>query len=555
MRLFGAFVLACVGAVGPVALGSEAAQRSVEQAPAELGQVHFPVSCGPAVQQRFDRAVAMLHSFWYDEAEREFAAASRIDPNCAMPYWGIAMTYYHPLWEQPGPESLKKGGEAVRKARSLRAKTERERDYIEALALFYRDWEKTDHRTRALAYERAMERLHRRYPQDREAEIFYALAILGSASPADKTYANQKKAGAMLEKLFAEFPNHPGVAHYLIHAYDYPELARQALPAARRYAEIAPVVPHARHMPSHIFTRLGLWEESIRTNLVSSAAAREHARKVHPGAAFFEELHAMDYLAYAYLQLGQDREAKRVLDRLRQIRKVEPRADFAAAYAFAAIPVRYALERRQWSEAASLPLHPRDFEWSRHPWAEAVLHFGRALGAARSGDTAAARGELANLERLQRQTAESGQSYWADQVEIQRLSAAAWLEFAEGRKEPALELMRSAARLDDATEKHPVTPGAVIPTRELLGEMLLLLGRPAEALAEFERSLRAAPNRYNALYGAARAAELAGEGEKAERFYAQLRKLRGNGSPDGEPREPAAPVAARPHSPPAAVGH
>ncbi len=544
MRLVFALILAWVGVMGPAHAHPGAAHPSAGSVSAELGQVRFPVSCSPAAQQQFNRAVAMLHSFWYDQAERTFAAAARLDPRCAMPYWGIAMTHYHPLWEQPDRESLRKGSEAIRKAESLGAKTPRERAYIEALAAFYRDWEKTDHRTRALAYESAMEQLHRRHPQDREGEIFYALALLGSASPADKSYARQKKAGAMLEKRFAELPNHPGIAHYLIHAYDYPALAERALPAARRYAEIAPAVPHARHMPSHIFTRLGLWEEAISADLASAAAAREHARKYHPEAANFEELHAMDYLVYAHLQLGQDRQAGRILEELRRMRKVEPAGSFVAAYAFAAIPVRYALERRQWSEAASLPLHPESFEWSRYPWAEAILHYGRALGAARSGDPSAARHALGRLEELHRQTADTGPDYWADQVEIQRLSAAAWLDFAEGRKEQALERMRAAARLDDATEKHPVTPGSVIPTRELLGEMLLLLGNPAEAVAEFEASLRGTPNRFNGLYGAARAADLAGEGGKAERYYAQLRNLRGIAPPVDMPRSPTPAKAA-----------
>src|SRR5713101_2070411 len=314
--------------------------------PEKLGKVNFSISSDAAVQQQFNRAVAMLHSFWYEKAEQEFAALAKKDPACAMAYWGIAMTLYHPIWEAPGTAALKEGSEAVAKAKSAAPKTQRERDYIAALETFYKDSDKLDHRTRALAYEKAMEQLQARYPDDREAAIFYALALQGSASPADKTYANQKKAGAILEKILGEQPDHPGVAHYIIHAYDYPPLAARALDAARSYAKIAPDSPHALHMPSHIFTRLGLWQESIESNLASAAAARKDS-------AAGDELHARDYLVYAYLQRGQDLDAKKVLDAVPQFQPNDP-SFFAGLFSIATMPARYAVERHRWADAAAL---------------------------------------------------------------------------------------------------------------------------------------------------------------------------------------------------------
>jgi hypothetical protein len=423
---------------------------------------------------------------------------------------------------------LQHGWEAVAKAKAVGAKTDRERDYIAAIEDFYRDADKRDHRTRALAYEKAMEQVSLRYPQDHEAAVFYALALDATALPTDKTYANQKKAGAILEKVFAEQPNHPGVAHYIIHSYDYPPLADRALAAARRYAKIAPAAPHALHMPSHIFIRLGLWQEAIDSNRASAAAAREYGLKAFPGRAWFQELHALDYLAYAYLQGAQEREAKGVLDELLVIQKAEPE-DGISAYALTAIPARYALERRAWTEAASLTLHPTTFPWSRYHWAEANVYFARALGAARSGNIVSARKEVEQLQSLRDTLAEAKQSYWAEQVEIQRRAAAAWLAYAEGQHEQAVTLMRSAADLEDATEKHPVTPGPILPARELLGDLLLELKHPAQALGEFEASLRASPNRFHGLSGAARAAQQAGDAEKARRYYAQLVSLSEHG--------------------------
>jgi tetratricopeptide (TPR) repeat protein len=487
----------------------------------QLGHVHFPISCSAAAQQQFDRAVALLHSFWYEEAVKAFTEVTQTDAHCAMGYWGIAMSLWYPLWYPPSPAALQQGAAAVARAQALQAPTERERAYITAIAAFYTDADKLDHRTRAVAYEKAMEQVHRRYPEDREAAIFYALALDTTAVPTDKTYANVLKAAEILEPIFAEQPNHPGVAHYLIHSYDYPPLAPRALPAARNYAKIAPSAPHALHMPSHIFTRLGLWQESIHSNAAAAAASKAYARKVGAAGAWPEQLHAMDYLAYAYLQGAQDREAKRVLDELLEIHKAEPES-LPAAYAFAAIPARYALERRRWADAAALTLHPSSFPWDRFRGVEAMTVFTRALGAARSGDVTQASKEVATLQALHSALTEAHQGYWADQVEIQRRAAAAWVAHALGKQEEAVTLMRAAADLESATDKLPVTPGPIVPARELLGELLLDVQQPAQALTEFEASLRTDPNRFNGLYGAAHAAELAGDRAKARTYYGNL---------------------------------
>jgi hypothetical protein len=493
-----------------------------EAGPSEkLGQVHFPISCSAAAQQQFDRAVALLHSFWYEEAVKAFAEVTQTDPHCAMGYWGISMSLWYPLWYPPSQAALQQGSAAVEQAKAANAPTEREQSYIAAIDAFYRDADKLDHRTRTIAYEKAMAQVHLQYPDDREAAVFYALALDTTAVPTDKTYANQLKAAALLEQVFAEQPNHPGVAHYLIHSYDYPPLANRALTAARSYAKIAPSAPHALHMPSHIFTRLGLWQESIQSNAASAAASKEYARKVGAVGAWPEQLHSMDYLAYAYLQGAQDLEAKRVLDELMEIQKAEPES-FPAGYAFAAIPARYALERRRWADAAALTLHPSSFPWSRFRWVEGITVFTRALGAARSGDVAKAGKEIDTLQSLHSTLIEAKQSYWADQVEIQRRAATAWVAHVKGKHDEALTLMRSAADLESSSEKHPVTPGPIVPARELLGELLLELNQPAQALTEFEASLRMDLNRLNGLYGAARAAELSGDRAKARTYYANL---------------------------------
>ncbi|MGH9930199.1 MAG: hypothetical protein ACREA9_13385 [Pyrinomonadaceae bacterium] len=497
----------------------------------KLGRVNFSVSCKPAARRQFNRATALLHSFWYGEAEKAYAGVAKSDPDCAMAYWGVAMSLYHPVWAPAIAEELKKGRVALEKAKSIGGKTQREKDYIGAIEAFYKDSDKLPHRARALAYEQAMEQVYLSYPKDHEAAIFYALSLLGTATASDKTYEKQKKAAEILNKILPAEPQHPGVAHYLIHSFDYPQLAQLALPAARSYAKIAPSSPHALHMPSHIFTRLGLWQESIQSNLASAAAAQKHVAMSHPGAASFDQLHALDYLVYAYLQGAQDQEAKRMLDQVNAFNQVDANI-FSAAYAFAAIPARYALERRQWSEAARLEVHPANFPWDKFRYAEAIIYFARALGAARSGNAAAARGDVEKLSTIQHALAEAKEKYWADQVEIQRLAATAWLLRAEGKDEEALTQMRSAVALEASTEKHPVTPGPITPARELLGDMLIELNQPQQALQEFEMSLRDSPNRFNGLFGAARAAELLGDKKTAGKYYAKLVALTANADSD-----------------------
>jgi hypothetical protein len=503
--------------------GGQEKQHRHGAGPAEtLGKVHFPVSCHAAAQKEFSRAVAMLHSFWYEMAEETFRAVVRADSTCAMGYWGVAMSLYHPIWGEPAtPPVLEEGLAAVESAKALSPKAPRERDYVAAIEAYYKDYDKLDHPTRARAYEKSMEQLHQRYPEDREAGLFYALALLSTAPPTDKTYANQKKAAAILDAVSAVEPDHPGVAHYFIHAYDHPELAPLALPAARRYAQIAPAVPHAQHMPSHIFTRLGLWQDSIQSNLASAAAARKFAADAHMNATWDQQLHAMDYLLYAYLQGAQDAKAKGVLDELATIQKSQPE-NLTAAFAFAAIPARYAIERRHWSEAASLELRPAMFPWNRYAWPEATLRFARAIGAARSGHPGEAQKDLERIEVLRKSLADAKQTYWANLVEILRLESAAWMARGSGKNEEALQLMRSAATLEDSTDKHPVTPGSLLPAHEQLGDLLLDLEQPAAALRQYEASLLDAPNRFNSLYGAAHSAELAGQRAKAKEYCAKL---------------------------------
>jgi hypothetical protein len=522
MKLSNMFLTAMLSAVACTSAARAQEMHIHRHDPTEkLGQVNFIVSCSAASQKQFNRATALLHSFWYEEAENAYAAIAQHEPNCAMAHWGVAMSLYHPVWGPTSPAELQRGRTAAEKAKSTGAQTNRERDYIAAINAFYEDSAGLDHHTRALAYEKAMERVYLGYRQDREAAILYALALLGTASITDKTFANQKKAAEILNRVLPQEPQHPGVAHYLIHSFDYPQLAPLALRAARSYARIAPSSPHALHMPSHIFTRLGLWQESIDSNLASAAAAKNHVARTHPGAASFDQLHALDYLVYAYLQVGQDQKAKRIRDQTNALNGVDAEV-VAAAYAFAAIPARYALERRRWSEAAHLELHPAAFPWDHFRYAEAITYFARAIGAARSGDPDSARKDVEKLSAIQSTLNQAKDNYWANQVEIQRRGAAAWLARAEGKHDEALALMRSAADLEASSEKHPVTPGPIIPARELLGDMLTEMDQPAQALREFESSLHNSPNRFNGLYGAARAAQLAGDRNKARAYYAKI---------------------------------
>ena len=506
--------------------GSQHRHDSHEKALTKLGRVNFRTSCSPKAQQQFNQAVAWLHSFEYEEAEKLFTHVSTVDPRCGMAYWGIAMSNFHQLWVPPTPAELQKGFNAATEAVRVGAATQRERDYIAAIATFYKDAENNDHRTRTFAYTDSMRKVYENNPTDDEAAVFYALSLITKGMMVrDKTYVNEKEAAKILNRILVRQPRHPGVAHYLIHGYDFPSLAHLALPAARSYASIAPASAHAQHMPSHIFIRLGLWQQAISSNLDAEAAAKAFAIRHHMPGAWDEQLHAMDYLAYAYLQGAQDKKALSVLADMNKLPQVDP-PTFKVAYALSAIPARYALERRQWNEAAKLPLgHPRmtTFPWANFPWATAHIHFARAVGAAHLGDTTTTRKSVEELTSIRNSLTEVRGGYdWGKQVDIERQVASAWLKYAEGAQEEALQLMRAAADLDDATDKHSVTPGAVLPAREQLGELLLELKQPAAALSAFETALRNTPNRFNALYGAARAAALSDNRAKAVEYYQKL---------------------------------
>ncbi|MBA3756643.1 MAG: hypothetical protein H0X02_10605 [Nitrosomonas sp.] len=491
----------------------------------KLGEVNFPVSCTPIAQEQFNQAVAMLHSFWYDEAEKTFRQVTVTDPTCAMGYWGVAMSLYHQLWATPqAAAELQKGREALQQARKLVIKTKREEAYLEAIECLYQDDEKADYDARKLAYQQAMERVLTQNPGDREAGVFYALALISTASPKDKTYTNQRKGLSLLQKVLEHEPNHPGVAHYIIHSSDYPELAELGLDAARTYTRIAPAVPHALHMPSHIFIRLGQWHDAAQSNLAAYHAAKDYARKNSLSGTWDQQFHFMDYMIYAYLQTGQTEKAREILQELQAIKKAQPE-NTTTAYAFAATPARYAIERGEWREASELNVNPIDFPWKQFGWCEAITHFARGLGAARNGKMDVAKNSLKRLEVLRDTDKAANKVYAADQIEIQRLAVAAWIAHQEGRTDEAVKLMRASAELEDSTEKDNVTPGAIIPARELLGELLLELKRPGEALKEFEASLIRIPNRRNGVYRAAQAAGLAGDRFKANRFDEQFQQL------------------------------
>ena len=490
--------------------GAHEDERIPDGAPDRVGEVVFPISCNAAAQQEFNRALAMLHSFFYPEAGKTFARAAELDPSCAMGYWGVAMSWWYPLWYPPTKDSLKQGKAAVDKALAMDAKTQRERAYIAAIATFYDEFDQRDHKTRVAAYEKAMAGVHAAFPDDREAAVLYALALQATADPNDKTYAKQLASAAILERVFAEQPNHPGAAHYLIHAYDYPELAPRALPAARRYGAIAPSMPHALHMPSHTYIAVGMWQDSIESNLLAGAAARRVGW-------IPEELHSMDYLVYAYLQGAQGGAAQAVVGQLSGVTVDDAARTLPVDYALAAAPARFALEQRRWADAAALT--PRV---SRFPATQALTHYARAIGAAHTGTPADVEKEVQKLTEIRDALLQAKQDYWAKQVEVQRQTAQAWLVWARGDRAEAVKLMGAAADLEESTYKHPITPGQLLPARELLGDLLLELQRPDEALAAYEASLRLTPNRFNGLYGAAQAAELSGDRAKAAMYYRQL---------------------------------
>jgi hypothetical protein len=494
--------------------------QATGRAPEQLGSVRFPTSCDPKVQARFERGVALLHSFWFPEGRKAFLEVLEADPSCSIAYWGLGVNrLLNPFGGQPAEKVLLEGQAAVDKGLAAPAKTQRERDYIEAIAAFYTH-DRAPWRERALRYEKTMEQLAARYPQDSEAAIFYALALNIAADLNDKTYSRQLKAAAILEPIFAAHPDHPGVAHYLIHSYDYPPIAAKGLAAARKYAAIAPSAAHALHMPSHIFTRVGAWEDSIETN----RRAEETARKT---SVPDDVLHAVDYQVYAALQLGRDSEAKRAIERgAPEAARYERNS---GAFALAAGDARYAMERGDWKMAAQLK--PQASKW---PYADAITHFARAVGAARAGDAGAAQEDVAQLAKLRDALAAGKDAYWTEQVEIQRLAAQAWIELAQGRREMALALMRQSADRQDASEKATVTPGHLAPSRELLGEMLLELNQPAPALKEFEASAIDNPNRFRGIYGAALAAARAGDTGRARTHYKKLVDLAGRGDPRPE---------------------
>ena len=476
----------------------------------KLGNVSFPTSCDRKVQAQFDRAVAMLHSFWFQQGEKAFREVLERDPTCAIANWGIAAILIgNTFGVGPTPEEARKAKEAIQRGHLIGAKTERERFYIESIAEYYDRFGDRPQSARMKSLADAFEVVAKRFPKDDEAQIFYALYLVATQSPNDKTFADTLKAAQILEPQFKKHPDHPGVAHYLIHAYDYPPIADKGLNAARRYAEIAPSAPHALHMPAHIFTRVGAWQESVTTNQRSVQVSRAEKE---PGGG----LHAMDYMVYADLQLARDKDASSVLQEARSVTDINPN-NLASAYALAAIPARILLERGLWKDA--MQLEPRA---SKFPQTEAMTNFARALGAARGGEPVAAEKDVGELARIVAALKAAKDDYWATEVEVQRLGAAAWIAYGKGSREEALTLMRSAADMEDKSEKSAVTPGRLVPARELLGEMLLEMNRPAEALQAFENSEKHDPNRFRGLYGAAKAAALAGDQAKAKAFYGKL---------------------------------
>jgi tetratricopeptide (TPR) repeat protein len=500
------------------------------------GKVSFPVSCAPAVQSDFNRGVALLHSFFYEEARRVFTSVAERDPKCAMAQWGIAITWWHPIWTPPTLDEMSAGKAAIQKAMAMSAGTDREREFITALNVYYNTPDSSTAvavgqschgpvgpRDRVIAYEKAMRQLRDKHPDDFEAQTFYAFAVLavGYATPSDTSLSKQLEAAAIFEKLWKQNANHPGVVHYLIHCYDYPALAERGLPAARSYASIAPWVPHALHMPSHIFTRLGMWDESIAGNRASAEASRAYAAMRHRDATEAEELHALDYMAYSYLQEARDTEAKKVVDVAARVQKTNPELEFSAAYALAAIPTRYAFERNDWAAAAALTV-PKLPHWSSFPFMEALIEYGHALGRAQTGDLVGARKAIVRMQELRDATKDPKFDYFKNHLDLQMQAASAWVEARDGKKSEAIEKLRQAADAEDILGKHPVSPGAFIPIREQLGNLLLEVGHAKEAQREFEAALKIYPGRFRGLYGAARAAEQSGDKENAGRYYAKL---------------------------------
>jgi hypothetical protein len=475
----------------------------------KLGTVSFETSCKPEAQKLFNRGMLYQHSFWYRASQQVFEDVLKADPECGIAYWGIALGLLWNPHTSPPAKNLAEGAAMIAKGKSIGAKTQRERDYLDTLGVMYADYENVDHRTRIQAYAKAMEELAQRYPDDDEAQIHYALALNTSASPADKTYANQLKGAAILEPIAIRQPEHPGVSHYLIHLYDYPPIAEKGLNAARRYAKIAPAAAHAQHMPSHIFTRVGYWTESIASNVEAARVAKE-------AGDFHDQLHAMDYEVYAYLQLGQDEKARATIDEMMTVTSLTG-TYLPGPYALAVSPARYVVERGDWKAAAELQVRP-----SPLAHVQAITHFACALGAARLGNPEAAKADIAKLAELRDKLRDAKDAYWSEQVDIERQVATAWLLYAEGKHDDALITMSAAADAEDKTEKHPVTPGVPKPARELYGVMLLESGNAKDALTAFEATLKKEPNRLGAYVGAAMAAEKSGESTKAREYYGKV---------------------------------
>jgi tetratricopeptide (TPR) repeat protein len=486
-----------------------------ELAPGQLGTVHFPVSCTPEAQQTFEKGVALLHSFWYEEAEKTFLNAEKEDPKCAMAYWGESMSLWHQLWDQPKEATIKKAGGELKKADKAHAPTDRERDYVHALEVFYSNSDKDNYETRARAYCAAMKKVYEKYPEDHEAAAFYALSLLASEPDGDTTFENRKEAGAILEKLFEAEPNHPGVAHYLIHTYDKPQLAELGLPAARRYAQIAPSAPHAVHMPSHIFARVGDWPDSIQSNLASIAATRK-ATEMNMGGEG-HQFHAMDFLIYAYLQSGREADAAKVIEEV----KTMPAMHMGSmdrdmqAFAMSKFPAMYALELHHWTDAAALQVIGK-----ADPGDRAYTYWARAIGSARSGDLPTAEKDLVAIDKIHSDYVSGGKPIAAEWVEMLRQEADAWVLHGRGKDDEATAMLGKVADHEDAVGEEQTST----PAREMLAEMLLEMKRPERALAEYKGDLKFNPKRFNGLYGAAQAAEMAGQASAASEYYAVLVK-------------------------------
>ena len=491
-----------------------------------FGEVSFSLSCRYDLRQTFDLGLTLIHSFEYAEAEKAFVSILDKDSECLMAYWGAAMSILnHPLSFKQNPKSLKRGEELLKVAKTLTPNNEKEKDYIDAVSIYFKDWQNLDTQTRKLNYESKMEELYIKYPDDVETAVFYSLSVLATADLNDKTYSKQKKSGKILEKLFEKYPNHPGIAHYIIHNYDSPELAHMALTTARKYAVIAPSSAHAQHMPSHIFTRLGLWNESIKSNIDSADSAVCYAESVNPNANWVSEIHALDYLVYAYLQLGDNAKAQAEMNKMKNIKEVFPADHFASAYALIAVPSRLAIENKNWELATQLELPKTKLDWDKAHWPKAMLHFSRALGFSNTGNSAAAEKELKSLIILRDKLNDAKNTYESGQVTIQIEAVRGWIEYSKGNSNKAIEYMKLASDLESKTSKAAVTPGEIIPADELLADLYLALNKPKQALESYEQNLKGHPYRFNGIYGAAKAAEKLNDIRLAVYYFDQLVKL------------------------------